>query len=54
MFLIQFIMKYFNEINQLIYKTAFYLAIESDDVDLVKLLLTNEKIDINQSCIKKK
>ena len=29
------------------YKTAFYLAVEKENIEIVKLLLTNEKLDIN-------
>ena len=36
-----------NEIK--IKKSALYLAIETDDVDLVKVLLDNEKINVNLS-----
>ena len=31
----------------MIYKTPFYYAIEKGNIELVRLLLTNEKIDIN-------
>ena len=29
------------------YKTALYLAIEKENIEIVKLLLTNDKLDIN-------
>ena len=28
-------------------KTALYLAIEKENIEIVKLLLSNEKIDVN-------
>ena len=31
----------------LIYKTALYYAIENENIEMVKLLLTNDKIDVN-------
>ena len=37
----------FNEIIIRIYKTALYLAVEKENVDIIKLLLSNDKIDIN-------
>ena len=36
-----------NEIMQKFYKTALYLAIENDDIEIVKLLLNNDKTDVN-------
>ena len=30
-----------------IYKTVLYSAIEKENIEIVKLLLTNEKLDIN-------
>ena len=30
------------------YKTALYLAIEKENIEMVKLLLTNDKIDVNE------
>ena len=30
-----------------IFKTALYLAVEKEDIEIVKLLLTNDKLDIN-------
>lgn len=38
---IKFINKYFNG------KTAFYYAVEEGYIEIVKLLLTNNKVDIN-------
>ena len=38
----------FNEILIRFYKTALYLAIEKDNIEIVKLLLTNNKLNINQ------
>ena len=37
----------FNEILIYFYKTALYLAIEKENLEIIKLLLMNEKIDIN-------
>ena len=30
-----------------LYETALYLAIEKENIEIVKLLLTNDKIDVN-------
>ena len=30
-----------------LYKTALYCAVEKENIDIVKLLLTNDKIDVN-------
>ena len=38
---------YFNEIQTYIYKTALFTAVEKENVEIVKLLLTNDKIDVN-------
>ena len=32
---------------KIIYKTALYLAVEEGNIEIVKLLLTNDKLDIN-------
>ena len=38
----------FNEILIILfYKTALYLAVEKENVEIIKLLLTNDKLDIN-------
>ena len=37
----------FNEILIKFYKTALYLAVEKENLEIVKVLLTNDKIDIN-------
>ena len=29
------------------YKTALYLAVENESIDIIKLLLSNDKIDVN-------
>ena len=34
-----------------IHKTALHIAIEKGNIDIVQLLLTNEKIDVNQKSI---
>ena len=31
----------------MIYKTALYMAVEKENIEIVKLLLTNNKLDIN-------
>ena len=31
----------------IIYKAALYLAVEKENIEIVKLLLTNDKLDIN-------
>lgn len=31
----------------MIYKTPFYYAIEKGNIEIIKLLLTNDKVDIN-------
>ena len=30
-----------------IYHTALYLAVEKENIEIIKLLLTNDKLDIN-------
>ena len=30
-----------------IYKTALYLAVEKENIEIIKLLLSNDKLDIN-------
>ena len=37
-----------------IFKTALYLAVEKENIEIVKLLLTNDKLDINIGFILKK
>ena len=37
----------FNEIIIRIYKTALYLAIEKENIEIVKLLLIHDKINVN-------
>ena len=37
----------FNEIQTLFNKTAFYLAVEKENIDIIKLLLANTKLDVN-------
>ena len=29
------------------YKTPFYCAVEKENIEIIKLLLTNDKLDIN-------
>lgn len=40
-------MKYLNEIYFLFHQTALYGAIEENNIEIVKLLLSNEKLNIN-------
>lgn len=40
-------MKYFNKINKFINKTPIYQAIEMGDIEILKLLLTNDKLNVN-------
>ena len=37
----------FNEIIKYFYKTALYLAVEKENIEIVKLLLNNNQLDIN-------
>ena len=43
----KFKIKYFNEIIKLYNKTALYLAVEKENNEITKLLLNNDKIDVN-------
>ena len=43
----KFKITYFYEILIYLYKTALYLAIEKENLDIIKLLLSNDKIDVN-------
>lgn len=36
-----------NEIHRWIYRTALFYAVGRNDVEIVKLLLTNDKINVN-------
>ena len=47
----KFSIKSFNEIIALFNKTALYLAVEKENVEIVKLLISNNKIDPNIICI---
>ena len=44
---ISFKIIYFNEIIKLFYETALYFAIYTENIDIIKLLLENDKIDVN-------
>ena len=37
----------FDEIIIYFYKTALYLAIEKENIEIIKLLLTRDNIDVN-------
>lgn len=39
--------KYFNDIYIRFHKTALYLAVEKENVEIIKLLLSNNELDIN-------
>lgn len=44
--------KYFDWVFKLFfYKTPLYLAVEKDNLDIVKLLLTNQSIDVSHGYI---
>ena len=45
--LIQFKIISLNEIFTLINKTALYKAVEKQNIEIIKLLLSNDKLDIN-------
>ena len=48
----KFKIKYFNEIFFLKnYKTALYSAVEKENIEIIKLLLSNDQIDVNYLCI---
>lgn len=48
---IKFKIYYLNEIRKIIYKTALFYAIEKENIDIIKYLLSSDKLDINFSCI---
>ena len=35
------------KLKVLVYKTAFYLAVEKENIEIVKLLLSNDALDVN-------
>ena len=37
----------FNEIQVYFYKTPLYLAIEKENIEIIKLFITQDNIDIN-------
>ena len=43
----KFIITYLNEIIAWFYKTALCLAVLKENVEIIKLLLTNDKVDVN-------
>ena len=45
--LIGFKGNFFNEIIFWLYKTALFTAIEKENIEIIKLLLNNGKIDVN-------
>ena len=42
---------FFNKVCMNFYKTILCIAIEKGNTEIVKLLLTNNKLDINLPCI---
>ena len=47
----KFIINYFNQINLHIYKTAFYLAVEKENIEIIKLFFKNKKFNVNAKYI---
>lgn len=45
--MIEFINKYFCKIFINFHKTALTIAIEKANIEIIKLLLTNNKLDVN-------
>lgn len=45
--LIEFKIMYLNEILIIFYKTALFAAVKNKNIDIIKLLLTNDQIDVN-------
>ena len=43
----KFKIRLFYEILIYLYKTALYLAVEKENSEIIKLLLSNDKIDVN-------
>ena len=43
----QFKIRFLNEILILIYKTAIFEAIRNENIEIIKLLLTNTNLDVN-------
>ena len=43
----RFYIEIFNEIILYFKKTTLYLAIEKENLDIIQLLLSNDKIDVN-------
>ena len=44
---IQFKIIYFNKITIQFYKTVLYTAVEKENIEIIKLLLANDKINVN-------
>ena len=38
---------YLNEIIIMFNRSPFYLAVERENIEIIKLLLTNDKLDVN-------
>ena len=43
----KFQIKIFNQIISWINKTALYYAVEKENIEIIQLLLSNDKIDVN-------
>ena len=43
--------KYLNEIINIINKTGLHTAVENENIEIIKLLLSNDKIDVNSHSI---
>lgn len=46
-FFMKFVICFFNEILYIFYKTALYQAIENENMEIIKLLLSCDKLNIN-------
>ena len=44
--------KHFNGILTFIHITALYIAVNNEDINIIKLLLINDKLDINKVYVK--
>lgn len=46
-FFMKFVICFFNEILYIFYKTALYQAIDNENMEIIKLLLSCDKLNIN-------
>ena len=50
-----FVFKNFNAIQiKIIYKTSFHIAFDKGNIDIVKLLLESDKLNVNMKSVLKK